>query len=153
MRILIVAVTLVLVAGAVTDAATAKPAKRCTAGKCAKKRAGKLLANRVFIKFTQTTGNTNSTSLDQRLHLCRDATYIYDSVSYIEATGSTSQQRYTGTWKVKRAHLSRSGRRGRVRVRGASDQGGPATTITIRWKRGSARVDGADVIVDQSDLC
>jgi hypothetical protein len=152
MKILIVAVTLVLAAGAVTDAATAAP-KHCSAGKCAKKRAEKLLANRVFIKFTQTTGNTNYTSLDQRLHLCRDTSYIYDSVSYIEATGSTSQQRYTGTWKVTRARLSSNGRRGTVRVRGESDQGGPATTVKISWKHGSARVDGAEVIVDQSDLC
>jgi hypothetical protein len=152
MKIVIVAVTLALVAGAVTDAATAAPS-RCTAGKCAKKRAKRLLANRVFIKFTQTTGNTNYTSLDQRLHLCRDATYVYDSISYIEATGTTSQQRYTGTWKVKRARLSPSGKRGTVRVRGKSDQGGPATTVTISWKSGSARVDGAEVIVEQSDLC
>jgi hypothetical protein len=153
MRILIVAVTLVLVAGAVTSVATAAPAKRCTAGKCAKKRAKNLLANRVFIKFTQTTGNTNYTSLDQRLHLCRDASYVYDSISYIEATGTTSQQRYTGTWKVKSARLSRNGRRGTVRVRGESDQGGPATTVKISWRSGSARVDGAEVIVDRSDLC
>lgn len=152
MRILIVAVTLALVAGAVTDAATAAP-KRCTAGKCAKKRATKLLADRVFIKFTQTTGNTNYTSLDQRLHLCADAGYIYDSVSYIEATGTTSQQRYTGTWKVKSARLSRSGRRGTARVRGEPDEGGPATTVKISWRNGSARVDGAQVTVDRSDLC
>jgi hypothetical protein len=153
MRILIVAVTLVLVAGAVTDAATAAPANQCTAGKCAKKRAKKLLANRVFIKFTQTTGNTNYTSLDQRLHLCRDSTWIYDSVSYIEVTGTTSQQRYTGTWKVKRARLSPNGKRGTVRVRGTNDQGGPPTIVKISWKNGVARVDGAEVIVEQSDLC
>jgi hypothetical protein len=152
MKIVIVAVTLALVAGAVTDVATASP-KNCTAGKCAKKRAKKLLANRVFIKFTQTTGDTNSTSLDQRLHLCRDSSYIYDSVSYIEATGTTSQQRYTGTWKVKRARLSRDGNRGTVRLRGESDQGGPATSTKISWRNGTARVDGAEVIVEQSDLC
>jgi hypothetical protein len=152
MKIVIVAVTLALVAGAVTEAATASP-RSCTAGKCAKKRAKKLLANRVFIKFTQTTGDTNYTSLDQRLHLCRDATWVYDSISYIEATGTTSQQRYTGTWKVKSARLSRNGRRGTVRVRGESDQGGPATTVKISWRNGSARLDGAEVIVDQSDLC
>jgi len=86
------------------------------------------------------------------LHLCRDASYIYDSVSYIEATGTTSQQRYTGTWKVTKARLSRNGKRGTVRVRGESDQG-PATTVKISWKNGSARVDGAEVIVDRSDLC
>ena len=85
---MIVAVSLALVAGVVTDAATAAP-KHCTAGKCAKKRAKQLLANRVFIKFTQTTGDTNYTSLDQRLHLCRDFSYVYDSVSYIEVTGTT----------------------------------------------------------------
>jgi len=153
MKIVIAAVTLALVAGAVTDAASAAPAKHCTAGKCAKKRAKKLLANRVFIKFTQTTGNTNSTSLDQRLHLCGSGEYVYDSVSYIEATGTTSQQRYTGIWKVKRARLSPSGKRGTVRVRGQSDQGGPATTVKISWKSGSARLDGAEVIVEQSDLC
>ena len=146
------AVTLVLAAGAVTDAATAAP-KHCTAGKCAKKRAKKLLANRVFIKFTQTTGNTNYTSLDQRLHLCRDATWIYDSISYIEATGTTSQQRYTGTRKIKRARLSPNGKRGNVRVRGTNDQGGPPTTVKISWRTGSARVDGDEVIVEQSDLC
>jgi len=153
MKILIIAVTLALVAGAVTDAATAAPARHCTHGKCAKKRATKLLAGRVLIKFTQTTGNTNYTSLDQRLHLCGGGDYIYDSVSYIEVTGSTTQQRYTGRWKVKRARLSRSGKRGTVRVRGVPDQGGPATTVTIRWTKRSARLDGDEVIVDRSDLC
>ena len=137
---------------ALPDAATAAPT-RCTAGKCAKKRAKKLLADRVFIKFTQTTGNTNSTSLDQRLHLCGNGDYIYDSVSYVEGTGTTSQQRYTGTWKVKRARLSASATRGTARVKGKPDQGGPATTVRISWKNGSARLDGAEVIVEQSDLC
>jgi hypothetical protein len=150
MRILIVAAILALSTATVAEA---KPAKRCTTGKCARDRATHLLEGRVFIKFTQTTGNTNYTSLDQRLHLCGGGDYVYDSVSYVEATGTTSSQRYTGTWKVKSARLSRSGKRGTVRVRGTPDQGGPATTVKISWTSGSAKVDGAEVIVDRSDLC
>ena len=153
MRILIVAATLALFAGAATEAASAAPAKHCTSGKCAKKRVKKLLAGRVLIKFTQTTGNTNYTSLDQRLHLCGNGDYIYDSVSYIEATGTTSQQRYTGRWKVKSAHLSRSGNRGAARLKGTPDGGGPATTVRVKWKNGQVRLDGAEVIADRSDLC
>jgi hypothetical protein len=150
MRILIVALMLAVAAPAVAHAA---PKSHCTSGKCAKKRAKKLLSGRVFIKFTQTTGSTNYTSLDQRLHLCGNGDYVYDSVSYIEATGTTSEQRYTGTWKVRKAHLSRNGKRGTARLRGTPDGGGQATAVTIKWKNGSVRLDGAEVIADRSDLC
>ena len=151
MRILIVvALAASLIVG--TGVATADAAG-CTQGKCAKKRAKKLLSNRVFIKFTQTTGNTNYTSLDQRLHLCRPGNYIYESISYIEVTGTTTEQRYTGSWRVTRARLSPNGKRGTARLRGTPDGGGQAATTRIRWKNGLAWVDGAEVIVDQSDLC
>jgi hypothetical protein len=38
-------------------------------------------------------------------------------------------------------------------VRGRPDDGGPATTVRIRWTTSEARVDGAPVTVDDSDLC
>src|SRR4051812_13191291 len=128
-------------------------AAHCTSGNCARQRARHLLADRVFIKFTETGSIGNPSSLDQRLHLCADGDFIYDSVSYIEETGSSSLQRTTGSWTVRRAHLSRSGKRGTARVRGVPDGGGPATTVTIRWKNGGVRLDGAEVSAESSDLC
>jgi hypothetical protein len=128
-------------------------AAHCTSGNCARKRATHLLADKVFIKFTETGSIGNPSSLDQRLHLCATGAFIYDSVSYIEETGSSSLQRTTGTWTVRNAHLSRNGKRGSAKVRGEPDGGGPATTVRIRWKNGLVRVDGAEVSAGQSDLC
>jgi hypothetical protein len=150
MRILVAAL---LIALALPMAAQAAPAAHCTKGKCAKKRATKLFADRVFIKFTETGSIGNPSSLDQRLHLCAGGNYIYDSWSYIEETGTSSLQRYTGTWRVRKARMSRNGKRGSARVRGKPDGGGPATTVKITWTRSAARLDGAEVIVQQSDLC
>jgi hypothetical protein len=147
-RLLLAAVLAALAAGATADVAAAG----CTHGACARHRAHKLLADRVFIRFTDTGSIGNPSSLDQRLHLCRDGSFLYDSVSYIEATG-TSSQRTTGRWRVRSAHLSRNGARGTARVRGTPDGGGPKTTVRIKWTRHGARLDGAEVIVDDSDLC
>ena len=141
------------VLAALVLAVPAQAAKHCTSGKCARTRATHLLADRVFIKHTETGSIGNPSSLDPRLHLCGTGEFIYDSVSYIEETGTSSLQRTTGSWTVRKAHLSRNGRRGSAKVRGEPDNGGPATTVRIRWKNGQARVDGAAVIAGQSDLC
>jgi hypothetical protein len=133
--------------------APAEAADHCTSGKCARTRVKHLVADRVFIKHTETGSIGNPSSLDQRLHVCRGGDFIYDSVSSIEATGTSSLQRTTGTWTVRKAHLSRNGKRGKATLRGEPDGGGPATTVRIRWKSGMVWVDGAAVIAGESDLC
>ena len=57
------------------------------------RRASKMLANKVFIRFTETGSIGNESSLDQRLHLCRSGDYVYDSVSYVQGV-SVASQRY-----------------------------------------------------------
>ena len=70
-----------------------------SAAKKDERHAKKMLANKVFIRFTETGSIGNESSLDQRLHLCKGGAYVYDSVSYVQGT-SIASQRYTGTWKV-----------------------------------------------------
>jgi hypothetical protein len=139
-------------AGAAAGTAhVAKKKSTCTKGACARRRARKLLADRVFIRFTET--GTDS-SLDQRLHLCRDESFIYDSVSHISGIGPELEdvQRTTGSWSVSRASMNKKGNRGSATVRGDIDDGG-TTSVKITWNPSNAQIDGNDVIVDSSDLC
>lgn len=115
------------------------------------RRARKLLADKVFIRFTETGSIGNESSLDQRLQLCRSADYIYDSVSYVQGV-SVEAERFSGRWKVVGAKL-RKGNRGRVRVRGTPDDGSARTTITITFDGQVARVDGLEATVQRSDQC
>ena len=112
----------------------------------------KLLAGKVFIRFTETGSIGNESSLDERLHLCRGGGYIFDAVSSIQGL-DPQHTRYTGTWKVAGAKLKKGGKRGSARVRGTPDDGSPPTTIRITFDGSVTRVDGSAVIVEASDLC
>jgi hypothetical protein len=127
-------------------------AAACTKGACARRKARRLLADKIFIRFTETGSIGNESSLDQRLHLCGSGDYIYDSVSYIPGV-STFTERITGTWKVVGARLEKGGRKGSARVRGTPDDGSAATTVKISFDGGVTKIDGLEVIVEASDLC
>jgi hypothetical protein len=122
-----------------------------SAAKKDERRAKKMLADKVFIRFTETGSIGNESSLDQRLHLCRSGDYVYDSVSYVQGV-SVAAQRYTGTWKVVSAKVRKNGT-GRARVRGRPDDGSDPTTVKITWDGSVTRLDGLEVIVERSDLC
>ena len=158
--------TICLIAGlaapaSVTATAGAAPAPRehaagahaaaCTKGACARRKVRRMLADKVLIRFTETGSIGNYSSLDQRLHFCKSADYIYDSVSYVEGA-STYHERHTGSWRVVKARL-KSGGRGSAKLRGKPDDGSPATTIKLTFDRSEARLDGSVVIVERSDLC
>jgi len=162
------AITAILAAVALLGASTATAAtasqrsvahvskkSKCTKGACAKRRARKLLAGRVLIRFTETGSIGNESSLDQRLHFCGDDTFVYDSVSYIPGVDPDLDQviRVTGSWKVVKASMNARGNRGSAKVRGTPDDGSPATTVKVTWNPSKAQLDGNDVIVDSSDLC
>ncbi len=133
------------------DEPHASTAAACTKGACARRKARRLLANKVFIRFTETGSTGNESSLDQRLHLCRGGAYVYDSVSYIPGV-STYSERVTGTWKVVGARLKKGGN-GSARVKGTPDDGTAPTTVKITFDGSVTRVDGLEVIVERSDLC
>ena len=131
-------------------AATAHAAA-CTKGACARRKARKLLAGKVLIRFTETGSIGNYSSLDQRLHFCKSSDYVYDSVSYVEGAG-TYHERHTGSWRVVKASL-RKGGRGTAKVRGTPDDGSPPTTIKVTFDGSETRLDGSVVIVERSDVC
>ena len=122
-----------------------------SAAKKDERRAKKMLANKVFIRFTETGSIGNESSLDQRLHLCRGGDYVYDSVSYVQGI-SIASQRFTGTWRVVSARIKKHGT-SRARVRGTPDDGSKPTTVKITWDGSVTRLDGLEVIVERSDLC
>ena len=141
MRTLTILLALLLLAAPATASAAKKDERR----------ARKMLADKVLIRFTETGSIGNESSLDQRLHLCRSRDYIYDSVSYVEGV-SIESERTTGTWKVVGARIRKNGT-GRARVRGRPDDGGDPVTIKITFDGEVTRVDGVEVIVERSDLC
>jgi hypothetical protein len=147
-------------AAATTTAGAAPPAREhapgahaavCTKGACARRKARKLLADTVLIRFTETGSIGNYSSLDERLHLCRSSDYVFDSVSYVEGAGTYSE-RHTGRWRVVTARL-RKGGGGSAKLRGTPDDGSPAITLKVTFDGSETRVDGAAVIVQRSDLC
>ena len=126
-------------------------APAASAGPGDKAKARKQLANKVFIRFTETGSIGNESSLDQRLHLCRGGGYVFDTVSSVAGL-DPQHTRATGTWKVLSARI-RKGGRGSARVRGRPDDGTAATTIRITFDGSVTRVDGLEVIVERSDVC
>lgn len=104
------------------------------------------LANKRFTRFTQ----SGSSSYDQRLHLCRDRRFIYDTVSSSEGGGG-DPQRTEGTWRVTSASIR--GRVWKARVRGTPSGGGGAVVVSIRADGRRTTIDGALVIAERSDLC
>ena len=107
-----------------------------------KQRATKRLGNLRFTRYTETA----TTSYDQRLHLCANKRFIYDTVSSVGVTTRT-----VGNWRVTRA--SHRGRVWKARVRGNPDGNARPVTVRIRSKGNRTTIDGNLVIVDRSDLC
>jgi hypothetical protein len=119
--------------GAVTGAASkAKTIRRVTAR----------LANTRFTRFVG--------SFDQRLHLCRDKSFIYDTVSSSEGS-DPDVRRIEGTWRVTSASIR--GRVWKARVRGTPSDGSPEITVSIRTDGSRTTIDGNVVIAERSDLC
>jgi hypothetical protein len=110
------------------------------------KRVTRRLANKSFTRFT----SSGMSSFDQRLHLCRNKHFIYDTVSSSEGGGG-DVQRVEGRWRVVSARITRRG--WRARVRGRPDDGSRAVTVRIRKKGRRYTIDGNVVFVERSDLC
>jgi hypothetical protein len=106
-----------------------------------KQRATKRLKDARFTRYTESGGS----SFDQRLHLCANKRFVYDTVS---SAGITT--RTTGRWRVVAASIRRNV--WKARVRGRVDGGG-RVTIRIRRAGGRTTIDGDLVIADRSDLC
>jgi hypothetical protein len=107
-----------------------------------RQRATKRLEGKRFTRYTE----SGSSSYDERLHLCSNRRFIYDTVS---SAGITT--RTTGRWRVTRARIS--GRVWRARVRGNPDGAQRPLTIRIRTNGRRTTIDGSLVIADRSDLC
>ncbi len=129
-------VTLVPAADAVA-ASKAKTIKRVTAR----------LAGKSFTRFTQ----SGSSSFDQRLHLCRDKSFIYDTVGATDDAGDPDVRRTEGRWRVTSARIS--GNVWSARVRGTPSDGSGAVTVSIRTDGRRITVDGNLVFAERSDLC
>ena len=89
------------------------------------KRVQARLADKSFTRFTQ----TGSSSFDQRLHLCRNKSFIYDTVSSSEF-GDPDVRRVEGSFRVLSARIK--GRVWSARVRGTASDGSGSLTVSIR---------------------
>jgi hypothetical protein len=116
------------------------------------RRATSVLGGKSFTRFVDTGSIGVSSSLDQRLHLCRDGRFVFDQVSSLSDVTDPSVTRTTGRWRVISASFSRDGRRGVARVRGIPEQG-PPLVIVIATDGRQTTIDGKLVIVGRSDLC
>jgi hypothetical protein len=115
-------------------------------------RARNLLRGHVYIRFTESGVLGNS--LDQRLHLCSNGKFVYDTVSNLPEPGTTTTNRVRGRWRVLAAHFARRGLVASARVKGTPDDGSaPLTVRFARTARGRITIDGAAVSVGRSDLC
>jgi hypothetical protein len=154
-RPIAIRVTAALLAATAAIAASAAPAaarrRHCTSGACAARHARDLLHGRVLIRFTDTGSISVPSSLDQRLNLCSDGRYVYDTVSNLPDVGATTN-RTTGRWKVLWARFSADGTHGRARIRGMPDNG-QQLSILVTTDGHTTRVDGRSVDVHRSDVC
>ena len=115
-----------------------------------KQRARDLLRGHLYDRFTE-TGVLGET-LDQKLYLCSDGMFIYDTVSFLPDPGTTTTTHATGRWRVISAHFGHG--TARARVRGVPDGAGQPTTVTfIRDRRGQVTIDGNLVTVEANDKC
>jgi len=143
-----------LLAAAALAGLSAAPAM---AGKSDKRAATKLLRGTVW--STHQSGNVTGASLDRTVTLCRDNTYtlvtsflapiIEDPSSFEHPDPET---RVSGTWKVKRAKLSKNRRFGTVRVAYTTDAGERGTVVLSASKRG-ATLAGEPALVSRTDAC
>jgi hypothetical protein len=144
--IVAVAVAALLVIAA-NPPAGAKPAQTASHKSKAIRRAAARLANKRFTHFAQ----SGMSSFDQRLPLCRNKHFIYDTVSSTEGGGDPDVRRVEGRWQVVSAHLGK--RVWKARVRGTPEDGSGPITVRFRTNGKRTTIDGRPVIVERSDLC
>jgi hypothetical protein len=116
----------------------AAASERVSAAASAKVRATRRLSNKMITRF--------AAGYDQRLHLCRDKHFIYDTQA-----SESDPQRTEGRWRVTSARIR--GRNWSARVRGVPEGGGSGVTVTIRVNRGRVTVNGNLAFAERSDLC
>jgi hypothetical protein len=127
---------------AATAPASAEPEPVTAAGAKAIRKATKRLGNKQFTRFTE----SGMSSFDQRLHLCRDKRFIYDTVS-----SSGDVRRVEGRWRVVSARIR--GSAWRARVRGTPSGGSGPIAVLIRTNGRRTTIDGNLVFAERSDLC
>jgi outer membrane biosynthesis protein TonB len=88
---------------------------------------------------------------DQRIHLCTNGRFIYDTVSGGGEGTEPQVNRTEGAWSVDSA--SSSGNVITARVRGLPDGGAPPLVVTFRYDGRTLTVDGNLWIAERSDLC
>jgi hypothetical protein len=130
-------------AASASDVTTARSKKARTIAKVTAR-----LKNTSFTRFT----TSGMSTFDQRLHLCADRSFIYDTVSAIEGgIVDPDVRRVEGTWKVTSASIR--GRSMSAKVRGVPNEGGGAITVRIRAQGSRVTIDGNAVSAGRSDLC
>jgi hypothetical protein len=148
--IAIAAFTAVLTPATASPAPPARDGVTSAASKKAKaiRRATARLSGKRYTRFTQ----SGMTSFDQRLHLCADKHFIYDTVSSTEG-GITPPdvRRVEGRWRVTSASIN--GRVWKARVRGTPSDGSPVIVVKFRTNGRRTTIDGNAVTVERSDLC
>jgi hypothetical protein len=127
------------------------------AAKGDKRAATKLLRGTVWTSYE--SGNVTGATLDRTLTLCRDNSYslytafvapiIEDPSSYDHPGGDTQ---VNGTWRVKRAKLSKNRRYGTVKV-AYTTEAGERGTIVIAATRSGTTVAGVPATVSRTDAC
>jgi hypothetical protein len=143
-----------LLASVAVAAVAAAPAM---AGPSDKRAATKLLRGTVWTTYQ--SGNVTGASLDRSVTLCRDNTYVLvtsfvapiieDDSSYDHPDGQT---RVTGTWRVKRAKLTRNRRYGTVHVAYTTDAGERGSVVLAANQRG-ATLAGVPAQVGRASTC
>ena len=147
-------VVIALLASVAVAAVAAAPAM---AGTSDKRAAAKLLRGTVWT--THQSGDVTGASLDRSVTLCRDNTYLLVTsflAPIIEDDSSFDhpepETRVTGTWRVKRAKLTRNRRYGTVNVAYTTDAGERGTVLLTASKRG-ATLAGAPAEVSRTNTC
>jgi len=106
------------------------------------------------------SGNVTGATLDRILTLCRDNSYVLVTrfiAPIIEEGGSPDlpvdpETRVTGSWRVKRAKLSRNRRFGTVHVRYRTDAGERGTVVLTATRRG-ATLAGIPAQIERTSTC
>ena len=148
-RILIALLAAVAVALAGASPAAARPGD--------KKAATKLLRGTVW--STHSSGSVTGASLDRTATLCRDNSYVLVTsflAPIIEDDSSFDhpdpETRVAGTWKVKRAKLSKNRRFGTVQV-AYKTEAGDRGTVVLAATRNGATFAGEPAIVSKTNTC
>lgn len=146
-----------LLASVAVAAVAAVAAAPAMAGTSDKRAATKLLRGTVWTTYQ--SGNVTGASLDRSVTLCRDNTYVLvtsfiapiieDDSSYDHPEPET---RVTGTWRVKRAKLTRNRRYGTVNVAYTTDAG-ERGSVVLAANRNGATFAGVPAQVGRTSAC